>query len=134
MFQYRQILVRLRVYLATGARLLAEQARADAERQDSVTPRGIFEGAERVYTELAEKCQRLGDLAREARLSPQATAESRGGTPALVARHFTTSNLRARNPRVLCEACEAKPGRRHSRLPVQLPLSRAVERRAPYNV
>jgi hypothetical protein len=36
-------------YLATGARLLAEQALADAEHQDSVSVRGIFAGAGRVY-------------------------------------------------------------------------------------
>jgi hypothetical protein len=39
----------------------------DAERQGSVSVHGIFEGAERVYLELAQKCQRLAELAREAR-------------------------------------------------------------------
>jgi hypothetical protein len=34
-------------YLATGARLLAEQALTDGERQGSVSVRGIFEQAER---------------------------------------------------------------------------------------
>jgi hypothetical protein len=53
------------VYLAAGARLLTTQARADAEHQGSVSVRGIFEGTERVYLELAEKCTRLADLARE---------------------------------------------------------------------
>jgi hypothetical protein len=54
------------VCLATGARLLAEQARTDGERQGSVSVRGIFEGAERVYIELATKCDRLAKLARAA--------------------------------------------------------------------
>jgi hypothetical protein len=52
------------VYLATGARLLAEQARADAERQGSISVRDIFVGAERVYIELADKCERLAELAQ----------------------------------------------------------------------
>jgi hypothetical protein len=51
-------------YLATSARLLAEQAQTDAERQGSVSVRGIFQGAERVYLELAEKCTRLAELTR----------------------------------------------------------------------
>jgi hypothetical protein len=55
------------VYLATGARLLADQARADAERQGSVSVRGIFEQAVPVYLALAAKCERLAELAREAR-------------------------------------------------------------------
>jgi hypothetical protein len=50
------------MFLASGARLLAAQARADAERQGSVSE--IFEGAERVYIELAGKCERLADLAQ----------------------------------------------------------------------
>jgi hypothetical protein len=54
------------VYLATGARLLAEQARADGERRGSVSVREIFEGAERFYIELATKCERLAELARAA--------------------------------------------------------------------
>jgi hypothetical protein len=53
-------------YLASGARLLAQQARADAERQGSVSVREIFERAERVYVELADKCGRLAELARDA--------------------------------------------------------------------
>jgi hypothetical protein len=53
-------------YLATDARLLAEQARDDAGRQGSISVRDIFEGAERVYQELAAKCERLADLARAA--------------------------------------------------------------------
>jgi hypothetical protein len=53
-------------YLATGARLLATQARADAERKGSVSVRDVFEGAERVYVELATKCERLAELARTA--------------------------------------------------------------------
>jgi hypothetical protein len=55
------------VYLATGARLLAEQARADGQKQGSVSVREIFEGAERVYIDLATKCERLAELARDAR-------------------------------------------------------------------
>jgi hypothetical protein len=43
--------------------VLATQPRDDAERQGSVSVREIFEGAERVYVELAEKCARLADLA-----------------------------------------------------------------------
>jgi hypothetical protein len=54
------------VYLATGARLLAQQAREDADRQGSVSVREIFVGAERVYIELAGKCERLAELARAA--------------------------------------------------------------------
>jgi hypothetical protein len=54
------------IYLATGARLLAEQARTDGERQGSVSVREIFEGAERVYIELATKCDRPAELARAA--------------------------------------------------------------------
>jgi hypothetical protein len=46
--------------------LLATQARADADRQGSVSVRGIFEGAERVYIDLAAKCDRLAELARAA--------------------------------------------------------------------
>lgn len=53
-------------YLAAGARLLAAQSRADAERQASVSIKEIFERAERVYTELAEKTERLAALARGA--------------------------------------------------------------------
>jgi hypothetical protein len=52
-------------YLATGARLLAEQARTDGARQGSVSVREIFEGAERVYIDLAAKVERLADLARK---------------------------------------------------------------------
>jgi hypothetical protein len=50
------------VYLATGARLLAAQARADAERQESTPVRSIFQNAEHVYLELAVKCERIAKL------------------------------------------------------------------------
>jgi hypothetical protein len=50
------------IYLATGARLLAAQARSDAEQQQSTSVRCIFENAERVYLELAAKCERLARL------------------------------------------------------------------------
>lgn len=50
------------IYLATGARLLAAQARSDAQQQPSTSVRGIFEAAERVYVDLAAKCERLASL------------------------------------------------------------------------
>jgi hypothetical protein len=50
------------IYLATGARLLAAQARADAQRQESTSARTIFENGECVYLELAAKCERLAKL------------------------------------------------------------------------
>jgi hypothetical protein len=50
------------IYLATGARLLAAQARANAEQQGSTSVRSIFEQSERVYLELAAKCERLAKL------------------------------------------------------------------------
>jgi hypothetical protein len=53
-------------YLASGARLLAQHARADAERQGAVSIRDIFERSERVYLELAGKCERLAEMARAA--------------------------------------------------------------------
>jgi len=50
------------IYLATGARLLAAQARSNAQQQQSTSVRSIFENAERVYLELAAKCERLSRL------------------------------------------------------------------------
>lgn len=50
------------IYLATGARLLAAQARSDAQQQSSTSVRSIFENAEQVYLELAAKCERLAKL------------------------------------------------------------------------
>jgi hypothetical protein len=51
-------------YLAQGARLLALKARADAERHRNPAMREIFENSERTYAELAEKVERLAELAR----------------------------------------------------------------------
>jgi hypothetical protein len=53
-------------YLAQGARLLDLNARADAEKQQALSIRTIFENSERTYTELAAKVERLADLARSA--------------------------------------------------------------------
>lgn len=50
------------LYLATGARLLAAQARSNAEQQQSTSVRSIFENAERVYSDLAAKCEQLARL------------------------------------------------------------------------
>jgi hypothetical protein len=49
-------------YLATGARMLAHQARTDADKQSNPTVRETFESAERIYRELAAKCDRLASL------------------------------------------------------------------------
>jgi hypothetical protein len=51
-------------YLAQGARLLAVKARADAENHRNPAIREIFENSERTYTELAQKVDRLAELAR----------------------------------------------------------------------
>jgi hypothetical protein len=53
-------------YLAKGARLLALKAHADAEKQQALNIRTIFENSERTYTALAAKVERLVDLARSA--------------------------------------------------------------------
>jgi hypothetical protein len=52
-------------YLAQGARLLALKAHADAEKQQALSIRTIFENSEQTYTELAAKVERLAELARE---------------------------------------------------------------------
>jgi hypothetical protein len=51
-------------YLAEGARLLALKSHADAEKQGNPAMREIFENAERTYTGLAAKVERLAELAR----------------------------------------------------------------------
>jgi hypothetical protein len=51
-------------YLAQGARLLALKARADAEKQQALSIREIFERSERTFTEPAAKVERLAELAR----------------------------------------------------------------------
>jgi hypothetical protein len=51
-------------YLAQGARLLALKAHADAEKQQALSIREIFERSERTYIELAAKVERLAELAR----------------------------------------------------------------------
>jgi hypothetical protein len=53
-------------HLAAGARLLAAQDRSDTDCQASVSVRGIFERSERVYLDLAAKCEALAELARSA--------------------------------------------------------------------
>lgn len=50
-------------YLATGARLLAIQARENAERQTNPDVRANFLHSERTYLTLAEKCKRLSGVA-----------------------------------------------------------------------
>lgn len=52
------------IYLASGARLLARRAREDAEQQESPSLRQTFENAERVYVDLAAKCERLAGASR----------------------------------------------------------------------
>jgi hypothetical protein len=46
-------------YLATGARVLARQARSDADRQDNPGIRASFEQSETIYLALVAKCERL---------------------------------------------------------------------------
>jgi len=53
------------IYLASGARLLAQQASADADRQGSVSIKAVFERSERVYKELAAKVDALPAAARQ---------------------------------------------------------------------
>jgi hypothetical protein len=42
--------------------MLAHQARTDADKQDNPAVRETFENAERIYRELAAKCERLASL------------------------------------------------------------------------
>jgi hypothetical protein len=52
------------IYLASGARLLARQAKESAAHQESPSVRETFENAERVYLDLAAKCERLAGASR----------------------------------------------------------------------
>jgi len=52
------------IYLACGARLLARQAKESAGQQESPSVRQTFEDAERVYLDLAAKCERLAGASR----------------------------------------------------------------------
>lgn len=53
------------IYLARGARMLADQARKDAERtKDSVQTFRVFEESAKEYDALATKCERLAKSAR----------------------------------------------------------------------
>ena len=52
------------IYLASGARLLARQAKEGADQQESPSVRQTFESAERVYLDLAAKCERLAGTSR----------------------------------------------------------------------